>query len=788
VWIDALRRDLHFAVRVLRRKPAFAVAVILTVALGIGANTAVVSVVETVLINPLGLRRADTVMVARTQFTKLGVFHGQASGTEFRELQSFTDAFSAVAAIEDRAWTLFADGKASRLVGEAVTPDFFRVFSEAPVLGRFFTADENAFSVVLSDRVWRSQFGGNASTVGSIITLDGASYRVVGIAPAAFRVPAAAQIWTPLVLEPERLLDSERGRNANLTLFARRKGAVSEAQAADRVHRYVAALKAADASQTSEISKAGYDIELVSLGRYVAGDLRRPLFLLWAAALVVLITGCANVAGLLLTRASARRQEMAIRIALGASTGQIIHQLLLESLLLGALGGLTGLALAAMALPMLSRFAIPGADMLALVSLDSRLLLYGLVLALASGLLFGVVPAIQLLQQRQSLQSVGGQRRRFQDALVSAEVCGAFVLIVLTTLLLRSLWAVERIEPGFDPQGVTTAFFLKPQGDPGFSMRLLAALGAGPGVQSAALANPIPFANTGITAGFAIKGHEQASGMLGQAQGVQITPDYFRTVRVPLVRGRGLEASDTPTSPFVCVIDATLAKRFFPGQDPIGQEVAMFNGWARVVGVVGAVRGAALEEEARPTIYYSFEQVSFLPYAAILVRGTGSAAGLIQAAVHQAAASVPVYDVKSLGERLDDTLGLRRALVLLLSAFGITSLLLAITGIYSVIAQVVSERTHEIGIRIALGARRSQILSHFMRQGLRAGLLGLALGVGAVAYAQRWFASILYQVAAFDSVGVASVFLGIFTLLTIAVWWPVHRAAGADPQRALRHE
>jgi predicted permease len=430
------------------RWPLFAAAVIFTVGIGVGANTAVVSVLETVLLNPLGLRHAGRVMAARTQFAKLGLFHAPASGVEFRELQSFTDTFSAAAAMEPRQWTWLANGEAFRLVGQAVTADFFSVFSERPALGRFFSADDGDYNVVLSDAVWKSRFGADPSVVSRSMVLNGKSYAVVGVAPPSFRFPARTQIWIPLTLDPGRLLGSERGRNASLALFARRKDDVSEAQAVDRVKRYVEALRSAEAVRGGEIAKYDYDIELIPLGRYVAGDLRRPLLLLWGAALVVLIIGCANIAGLLLTRSSSRRHEIAVRIALGASAGQVLVQLLTESLLLCTLGGVAGLAMAALALPMLNRMSIPGAEMLFLASLDWRLLLYGVALALASGVLSGLASAVQLLQQRQSSQLVRGRRRRFQDVLVAAEVCGAFALIVTTILLLRSLWAVEQIELG----------------------------------------------------------------------------------------------------------------------------------------------------------------------------------------------------------------------------------------------------------------------------------------------------------------------------------------------------
>ena len=305
-------------------------AAIVTVALGVGANTAVVSVLETVLLNPLGLRQADRVMAVRTQFVTLHLFHAETSGVEFREMQSLTEVFSAVAAMEGRAWTWLSDDEASRLVAQAVTPDFFQCSGEYPAGGHFFTSEDNELSVVLSDGLWRTRFGADRSAVGRTMWLDKTPHRIVGVAPAGFRFPTDAQLWTPLTLEPGRLLDAERGRNRSLSVFARRKDGVSETQAAERVKRFVDGLMSDDAAQ-SEFSKSGYGIELTNFGRYIAGDLRRPLLLLWGAASIVLLTGCANIAGLLLARSSSRRCEIAIRIALGATPAQIVRQLSLRA-------------------------------------------------------------------------------------------------------------------------------------------------------------------------------------------------------------------------------------------------------------------------------------------------------------------------------------------------------------------------------------------------------------------------------------------------------------------------
>jgi len=368
------------------------------------------------------------------------------------------------------------------------------------------------------------------------------------------------------------------------------------------------------------------------------------------------------------------------------------------------------------------------------------------------------------------------------------------VLVVMTVLLLRSLLAVQQIQPGFDPQHVTTAYFLKPANDPGFLSRLQTELRSSPGIQSAALINPAPFTSnrTGstpggnLTSGFGIKNRTREPDWHGEA--FQISPDYFQTLRIPLLRGRTLADSDTARSPLVCLIDARLAERFFPGEDPIGQEIAMYRGMARIVGVVGAIRDSTLEESSRPAVYYSLAQVPYFPQAAIVARSSAPAGAILREAVRRANASVPLFDMRSMEDRIGESLGIRRVMVALLSVFGAISLLLAAVGLYGVIAQVVAERTHEVGIRMALGARPSRILAQFVRQGLRSGIPGLLLGFAAAAYAQRWLKSMLYEVKPFDLATFSLAGLGILALLVVAVWLPALRAARVDPQEALRYE
>ncbi len=786
-WLDAARRDARFAVRMMARQPLLTATAVLTIGLGVGANTAVVSVLETVLLNPLGLRDTAPVMVATDRVEKLQLVGVPCSGVEYRELSGMTDTFSAVAAVEQRAWTAGVNGAPSRLLGRAVTPEFFRVFGVRPFAGRFFTSDDRE-SVVLSYRLWKRQFGGDLAALGRVIVLDGKPHHIIGIAPAAFRFPVDAEAWAPLVLDQNRL--TKRGMNMNLLVLARLKDGVTPAQARDRVNRYVQAVKDPHTGDAQLMAKLGYFVDLESFANHVAGDLRKPLWLLWAAALVVLLTACANVAALLLSRTAGRRREMAVRVSLGATRWHILRQLLTESLLLGAFGGLCGILLARAGVALLTLLTIPDGELLELVRLDPRLTVYGFALALACSLIFGLAPAVQLLRESQSAALARGGRRRFQDVFVVAEVAATLVLLIGAGLLLRSLRAIGQVKPGFDPNYLTTAMFMKPGNDPGFSARVEERLRSMPGVQSAALAYPLPFTTGGLTSIFDIRGRQRAAiEPEWHAEAYMVSPPFFATLRIPLLHGRTLTPSDSADAPLVCVIDAHLAHRFFADQDPIGQEIGMYKGFARIVGVVGAIRDTTLAEESRPVVYYSLAQVPFFPQRGIIVRSAVvTPAAMIRDAARQANAGVPVYDVRTMDDRIAESLGIRRAVSALVTIFAVVCLLLATVGIHGVIAQLVGERTQEIGIRMALGAQPGQILRHFLSRGLISTSLGIAAGLVASAYAQTWLTGMLYEVQPFDAATFAMASIGIVAVVTLAVLWPARRASKTDPQTVLRYQ
>jgi putative ABC transport system permease protein len=361
--------------------------------------------------------------------------------------------------------------------------------------------------------------------------------------------------------------------------------------------------------------------------------------------------------------------------------------------------------------------------------------------------------------------------------------------VVMTGLLLRSLWKVEQIQPGFDPRNLTTAYFTLPKNDADFEERVLTRLKSAPGVESAALVYPVPFTTGGLTSGFGIRNRQRQPGEPEwHGEAYFVTQEYLATMRIGLLRGRGITAADSEKAPMICLIDRRLAERFFPNEDPIGQQISMYGDWAQIVGIAETIRADGLEAVDRPVVYYSLPQVPFFRQAAAVVRSKLPAGRVIREAVRSANATAPVFDVQTMEERIGESLGIRRVLAALLAIFGGISLLLAAIGIYGVIAQVVAERTQEVGIRIAIGARPGQILAQFLRQGLRAGAIGLVLGAALTVAVQRWVGALLYRTPALDATVLIAAAIGLGVVMTAAVWWPALRASRVNPQTALRHE
>ena len=779
--LEAVLRDLRFTSRIIRHQPWTTIAIVASIAIGVGANTAITSLLDTIVINPLGIKNSAEIVAPTVHLKKLQMIDAQASAAEFRDLQAMTDIFSSVTATERRAWTL-ESGEPSRLVGLAVTPDFFKVFQQVPALGRFLDGSDPD-EIVLSHGLWQSLFAGGESVLGRKLFLGGRAFRIVGVARADFHFPSNVQAWVPLQLTPDRF---KRGMNMVLSLFARLNNGVSMRKAQQRVDRAVSDIIASPTG--IEFRKLDYGIDIRPISWHIAGDLRRPVWLLWSASFVLLIAACANIAGLLLARAGSRRKEIAIRISLGGTRLQILRQLTTESVFLALLGGAAGLVVAAVSLQLLKHETLPYQDLLSLVRLNRRLLTYGLALALASSVLFGIVPATELLRVQHFGAMARTRRKWFQNFYIVGQVGAATLLVVLTGLLLKSLKTVESLRPGFDSRDLTTAFVIKPTSNQNeFFARVLSGLRSAPGVQSAVLAFSLPFSGDSPTSLFDIKGRHHLPGEPEwHAEAYQVSPGYFETLRIPLLRGRVISEFDSAGSPPICVIDASLAKRFFPNEDPIGHEISLYNGAARIVGIVAAVRDTTLESAPLPVVYYPLAQIPYFPELGIVVRSPVPAASLIRNAVRLANPSVPVFDLKTMDERLDASVATRSAIAWLVTVFSMISVLLAALGIHALIAQVVTERTAEIGIRMALGARSTDILTRYVMQGLRLSVIGVLIGLSTAIGCRQWLRSFLFQVQPVDPPMLIVGVLGVLGVSMFAILVPSWRASQIDPQTALR--
>ena len=778
-WLDSLYRDFRFTWRLARRQPWTMIAAIVSIAIGVGADTAITSVVDTVLLNPLGLKNSNRLIAATVHIKKLQMTGAETSGAEFRDLQSCRDVLTSITATEGRAWTLGGE-QPVRLLGVAVTPEFFNVFNINPQLGTL-SQGLNDDTVVLSDALWKTRFGQSASVIGQKLLLDGKLYQVIGVAPSDFHFPAKAEAWVPLILTPDRFT---RGNNMSLSLYGRIRDDVSITRVQQRVDGQLL-------HSNDTLGELGYGIDVEPIAKRIAGDLRLPILFLWIAASILLLAACANVAGLLMARAASRRNEIAIRIAIGGSKWQILGQLLTESIILASIGGAAGIMLASTLLDMLRNQPLAYQNVLRLATLNGRLLLYGLALSLFSSLLFGVIPALELLRNQHVGSLLRARRKWFQNIYIVGQVSAAMLLLVMMGLLLKSLNAIGQLGPGFNSDQLTTAFLIKPaQNQIAFYEELLSNLRKTPGIQSAALAYTLPFAGgEAPTSMFDIKSHHHQPGQPEwHGEAYQVSPDYFSTLRIPLLRGRLIQESDTAAAPRVVIIDEGLAKRFFANEDPLGQEIAMYSGWARVVGVVAAVKDETVEQSSRPVVYYALKQIPFFPQIGVVVRSSVPAAGIIRDAVAAANPKVPIFDVKTMRERIDASQSTRTVMAVLVSLFaGITALLAAI-GVHGVIAQIVAERTPEIGIRMALGARSADIFQRYAMQGLRLSIVGVGLGLCAAVAFAGLLRNLLYKVQPLDPVVMICGGIGVLLISTIAVFAPAWRASHVDPQIALRSE
>jgi putative ABC transport system permease protein len=812
-WIQDFVQDLRYGVRILRKSPAFTAIAVITLALGIGANTAIFSIVDAVLLRSLPYRDPNQlVLMFDVPLDRPDALAG-ISYRDFTECRAQNRVFSQMAGNTFHDLTLTRAGEPAIVNTADVTPEIFPLLNAKPLLGRTLLPEDGkpgaAAVAVLSENLWRSRFGANPGLIGQSIALDMRSFTVVGILPASFRYPEGAprqDVWISVMQDPLfGPLTSQSGVRL-LGVMGRLKPGVSLANAQVEMNSLGARL-----AKEFPAEDSGMTIRTQPYRQAVVGNLKPALLILLSAVGLLLLIACANIANLLLSRATARGREMALRIALGASRARIVWQLLTESALVGLLGGVAGLLLAVGAVRGLQPFLPSEVVQISSIHIGSPVLVFTLLLSLAAALAFGLAPA--LLATPSNLQTnlkEGGERtgqrggQHARSFLAIAEISLAMVLLVAGGLLIRSFALVTSVNPGFDPNNVIEAEVSLPQFQystprqwTAFSKELLARLQAQPGLEDSALAAPLPMDRQGQASfAFSIVGNPPLPpGKTTTADYATVSPGYFHAMRIPLLRGRFFSEQDSQSNPNVAIIGETLARRYFPNQDPIGRQMRFGfppkgNVPREIVGVVGDVRDVALSQKPGPTMYVPFAQAP-LYGGEVVVRSSLSAssvAGAIRQAVHSIDKDLPVTDVASFPDALGKSISRERFRTLLLGSFSGIALVLAAVGIFGVISYSASQRTHEIGIRMALGAQQRDVLHLILGQAAKLALLGLGIGVVLAFLLTRLIASLLYSVSATDPLTFGAVAIVLLGVAMAACYIPARRAMRVDPMVALRYQ
>lgn len=811
--MDNLLKDIRYGFRSLLKQPGFTAIVIGTLALGIGASTAIFSVVNSVMLRRLPYRNADRI-VAIQELNAEGR-QGQVTGPNFLDWRAQNTVFEHLAAIKITNVNLAVADQAERIDLAQTSANFFDVFGVGPQLGRLFvTGDEQAGHapvVVLSDSLWRRRFSSDPGIIGRQVSLDGANYTAVGVAPAGFQYPGKTEAWLPpLKLAPEinpGIEPTQRRGMGYLFAVALLKPGVSVAQAGSEMETITSRLR----QQYPESNNQRFN-RVVSLQQHLVGKSDTMLWLLFGAVMFVLLIACANVANLLLASAAGRSKEMAIRAALGASRFRVMRQLLTESTMLALAGGALGLFLSSYGIIAITKLLPKDFPRLNEIGMDWRVFGFTLGVSLLTGFLFGFAPALHL--SRADVQetmkdntrgAAGGARQtRLRQALIIAEVALSVVLLAGAGLLFRSFMRLQSVDAGFTPQQVLTAR-LSPAGPQfaddnaliRFYDQVLEKTRAIPGVQSAGAINVLPL-SLGPTVGFRIEGRPVVSvDKWPHTNFRNVSPDYFRTMNIPVLKGRAFAPQDDSNAPLRLMINQALAQRDFPGEDPVGKRVTFGSPgpndqpeWFEIIGVTANVRSLELREEAPPELYFTSKQNMFQNMA-IVVRSTvepETLAASLRQAVAEVDRSVPVSEVKTMEHIVSESVTQPRFNLFLLAVFGAVALLLSVAGIYGVTAYMVTQRTHELGIRIALGAQVGDVLRMILGQGMAVIGAGIVIGLAAAFGLMRLLKSLLFGVAASDPFTFAAITAVLIAAGLLACYIPARRATKVDPLEALRYE
>ncbi|HMV46627.1 MAG TPA: ABC transporter permease [Blastocatellia bacterium] len=811
-------QDLRYGARMLLKHRGFTLVALLTLALGIGANTAIFSVVNAVLLRPLPYAEPERlVAIGGMDAHKPGV-KDSSSYPDFFDWRMRNQSFEAIAAYHQTTLTLTGADAPAHLSGQVVTAELFDVLKTQPLLGRNFTrADEKlggadvARAAIISHALWQKRFGADPKVIGRALTLNQKQFQIIGVAKPGFQFPIQAdpvEIWvTPAEdaesLEGKQPVTERRGYRL-LESVGRLKPGVTIAAAQAEMK-----LLAANLEKEYPDNNTNQSAIVLPFHRDLVANSREPLLILLAAVSCVLLIACANVANLMLARAAARHKEIAVRTALGAGRGRIIRQLLTESLLLSLGGGLLGLMLAWWGVEALLRFVPEGLPRLAEIALDRWTLGFTFTISMLTGVIFGLAPALQASKvdlteaMKDGARGSGGTTKtRLRGALIVAEVAIALTLLIGAGLLMQTFLKLQRVNLGFDVHNVLTATvelpetqYATPEQKINFYRQLQQRVQALPGVTQVSAILPLPISNTNVGGGFQIEGRKAAAGEEPHVDYRWVELDYFRTMKIPLLGGRDFTAQDSRKSAPVVIVNQALANTYFPNEDPVGKRLELPFGEGMKVQIAGVVQNVKhrteLSRNYSPELYIPYAQFPFLGQMSLVVRtqtAPGSLAKAVQNEVAALDAEIVLSNVKTMEQYLGAAVSQPRFSAMLFGVFAAVALLLAAIGLHSVMAYLVTQRTHEIGIRLALGAQTGNVLRLILKHGMTLTLLGVAIGLGASFALTRLLGSLLYDVSATDPLTFAGITLLLTTVALPACYLPALQATKVDPMIALRSE
>lgn len=811
--METFWQDMKYGARMLVKAPGFTVVAVLTLALGIGANTAIFSIVNGVLLKPLPYPEPQKLVTVWGRFTGIGLpdDRNYISAPEFRDIQDLNHSFSEAAAMTDASFNI-AGASPERIEGAAVSPGLFPMLGIQPAVGRVFTPEEaqpgRDQELLLGYGLWARRFGSEPNVIGRALSVNGHSMTIVGVLPKGFDFPLKAEMWQPLAFGPQDLTPDNRGNHGYLVL-ARVKSSLTMEQARSDMEAASRTMMAQN--PTYPYAKFHFTFLMVPLLEQTVGDVQAALWVLVGAVGFVLLIACVNIASLMLGRASAREREMAIRTALGARRSRIVRQLLTESLLLAGLGGLAGLILAPFALNEIVRVGNVALPRMANVKIDGGVLLFTVGVSFLTGIIFGLFPAWQSargtpyaeLKEGGRGSTEGGSSGRVRQALVVCETALSVVLLVGAGLLMHSFLRVLGVDPGFHAERVLTMrvslpdeTYSKPEQVRAFYREIMRRIDQLPGVQTAGATAALPLSGMGGSGTTTIDTQAVSTDQrTPEADWRPVTPDYFKAMGIQVLRGRGFTENDSETGAPVAVVDDTLARNFFPGQDAVGKRLHLGGmgskrPWMTIVGVVSHVHYRALEAPSRVQVYWPEAQ---RPYntMSLAIRTSVDPLSLATAVRQQILAvdpNQPVYQIRDMEQLRSDWLSQRFLALLLVGLFAALAVVLAAVGIYGVMSYAVTRRTHEMGIRMALGAQPRDVMNMILSQGTA--LMGIGLGAGIVAALglTRLMSALLYGVTATDPLAYLGGALLLALVALAACWIPARRATRVDPLVALRYE